>query len=116
MLTHEKVAILPHTKMLLSLRNNTLSNEEAIADLVDNSLDQDVGSTTIHITKDPNCLTIADNGRGMTKPLLIDAMALGSYGQETPTANDLGLFGIGLKNAAGALAKKLTVITKHEQD
>lgn len=113
---HVRVSIVPHTKMLLSLRNNTLSDEEAISDLVDNSLDQDVGATVIHITKDPNSITIADNGRGMTQHLLVDAMALGSSGQETPTANDLGLFGIGLKNAAGALAKKLTVITKHERD
>jgi hypothetical protein len=112
----DKVAILPHTKVLLSLRNNTLSNEEAIADLVDNSLDQDVGATEIHITKDASSIVIADNGRGMTRLLLVDAMTLGSQGQEVPTANDLGLFGIGLKNAAGALSKRLTVITKHEQD
>jgi hypothetical protein len=116
MSTLDKVAIVPHTKMLLSLRNNTLSNEEAVADLIDNSLDQDVGATVVHVTKDPKYLTIADNGRGMTRNLLVDALILGSQGQENPTANDLGLFGIGLKNAAGALGKKLTVITKHELD
>jgi hypothetical protein len=112
------VSIPPNTKMLLSLRNNTLTSEEAIADLIDNSLDQDVGATTIHIVlnKDFDFITVGDNGRGMTRALLVDAMTLGSQGQDSATANDLGLFGIGLKNAAGTLARKLTVITKHEQD
>jgi hypothetical protein len=111
-----RVAIIPKTKLLASLRNNTLSNVEAIADLVDNPLDLDVDATKIQITKHPEKIIIADNGSGMNEEVLNDAMRLGSSGKEDSTNMDLGLFGMGLKNSSLAIGRCLTVITKTVTD
>lgn len=94
-------------KFLASLRNNSLSDVQAIADLVDNSLDLDVDASRIEITKHDDVLTIADNGSGMTLDVLVDAMKLGSSGKDDPTDTDLGLFGIGLKNSSLAMGRRL---------
>lgn len=111
-----RVAIAPKTKLLASLRNNTLSNVEATADLIDNSLDLDVDASRILITKTATQLIIADNGSGMNEETLKDAMRLGSSGKDDPTNTDLGLFGIGLKNSSLAMGRRLTVITKSIDD
>src|ERR1700722_7506232 len=94
---HDLVEIAPRTTFLKSLRNNTLTNEQAVADLVDNSFENDVNSSKIEITKNPTQLIIADNGSGMMGGLLKSAMKLGPT--HNPAASDLGLFGVGLKNA-----------------
>lgn len=108
------VDIAPRTTFLQSLRNNTLTNEEAIADLVDNSFEADVNASCIHIEKNSKRLIIADNGSGMTGERLKEAMKLGPT--HNASTNDLGLFGIGLKNASMSLGRKLTLITKHYKD
>jgi hypothetical protein len=108
------VDIAPRTTFLQSLRNNTLSNEEAIADLVDNSFERDVNASRVSIDKKTNRLVIADNGSGMTGSALKEAMKLGPT--HIASMNDLGLFGFGLKNASMSIGKKLTVITKHTED
>ena len=107
-----RVPIMPKPKLLASLRNNTLSNFEATADLIDNSLDLDVDASRILITKNSDQLIIVDNGAGMNEEILKDAMCLGSSGKDDPTNTDLGLFGIGLKNSSLAIGRSLTVITK----
>ena len=108
------VDIAPRTTFLKSLRNNTLTNEEAVADLVDNSFEIDVNATWVAINKDANQLIIADNGCGMTGSMLKEAMKLGP--SQESASSDLGLFGFGLKNASMSLGKKLTLITKHAED
>jgi hypothetical protein len=108
------VDITPRTTFLKSLRNNTLTNEEAVADLVDNAFEIDVNASLVEITKSPNQLVIADNGSGMTSDNLKEAMKLGPT--HNPAASDLGLFGVGLKNASMSLGRRLTLITKHVDD
>jgi Histidine kinase-, DNA gyrase B-, and HSP90-like ATPase len=110
----ELVDIAPRTTFLKSFRNNTLSNEEAIADLIDNALEIDVNATKVEVIKSPNQLIIADNGSGMVQKTLLDALRLGPT--HNAAASDLGLFGIGLKNAPTSLGRKFTVITKHADD
>ena len=106
------VSITPATKMLNSLRSNTLNNEHAIADLIDNSLDMDVESTQVKIIKDGDRLLIIDDGIGMNYDVLVDAITMGSNGKNKPNAGDLGLFGMGLKNSSMALGRSLTIISK----
>jgi hypothetical protein len=108
------VDISPRTTFLKSLRNNTLTNEQAVADLVDNSFEIDVNASRVEITKSPNQLTIVDNGSGMTGAVLAGAMKLGPT--HNAAASDLGLFGVGLKNATMSLGRKFTLITKHVDD
>jgi len=112
----ESVNITPNTKLLASLRNNNLSNNEAVADLLDNAIDADVNAKNIYIIKNKDTFVMADDGAGMNRALLIDALKLGSAGREKPTITDLGLFGMGLKNAVLSLGRSTLIITKSEDD
>jgi hypothetical protein len=109
----ETVKIYPRPKFLYSMRHNTLSNEQAIDDLIDNCLDVDVDASRIDIYyKKDEYIALVDNGSGMNYKILEDAMKLGSAGRHRPNATDLGLYGIGLKNSATSLGKRLVVVTK----
>ena len=55
-------------------------------------------------------LTIFDDGIGMDRPDLINAMKYGS--KPRPSAASLGKFGLGLKTASTAFCRKLVVISR----
>jgi hypothetical protein len=86
----------------------------AVADLVDNSISAD--ATRIEITfgrpdgGHGRWLTIADNGHGMNRTQLAEAMRIGS-GTEYDE-NALGKYGYGLKGASWSQANVFTVVTK----
>jgi hypothetical protein len=86
----------------------------AVADLVDNSISAD--ATKIEITFGrPDAghgrwLTISDNGHGMNRAQLEEAMRIGSGSKYDENA--LGKYGYGLKGASWSQAKVFTVVTK----
>lgn len=111
------VDVYPRPKFLFSFRHNTLTNSQALGDLADNALDDDVSASRISfIYEKDKHLIISDNGNGMTLPVLTDAMRLGSAGKHLPKASDRGLFGIGMKNSSMSLGKSLKVVTKTEDE
>ena len=104
--------------LVISLRSIGYSFENAISDIIDNSIT--ANSTEISI----NCnwdginpyVEIIDNGIGMNYEELINAMVLGSKSKkEIRDRDDLGRFGLGLKTASFSQCKKLTVITKQNE-
>jgi hypothetical protein len=86
----------------------------AVADLVDNSISAD--ATKIDITfgrpdgGHGRWLTIADNGHGMSRAQLEEAMRIGSGSEYNE--NSLGKYGYGLKGASWSQAKVFTVAAK----
>ena len=91
----------------------------SLADLIDNSIS--AGSTEIKIYAEFNNLNssikIIDNGKGMSKDQLIQAMKIGSHNpSEKREENDLGRFGLGMKTASFAQGRKLTVLTNNGVD
>lgn len=114
----KRVIIAPKPKILLSMRSTGYDNYSAIADIVDNSLDTEVDSShiKIYISKDINSIVIADDGCGMSKDRLIDALSMGSDGEGEIKTEDLGKYGCGLKTAFSSMARKMTVITKTKKD
>jgi hypothetical protein len=86
----------------------------AVADLVDNSISAD--ATKIEITfgrpdgGHGRWLTISDNGHGMSRSQLEEAMRIGSGSEYDENA--LGKYGYGLKGASWSQAKVFTVVTK----
>ncbi len=103
-------------KLLDSLRYLGYDNMYAISDLVDNSID--AGARTIKITiegagKGDWIIQLADDGNGMTEPVLDQASRLGSETERNP-ATDLGRFGMGLVTASLSLGRRLTIITRAE--
>lgn len=86
----------------------------ALADLIDNSIR--AAAKKISITFQPDekdvIVRIRDNGKGMTKDELVQAMRPASANPEDPRdASDLGRFGWGLKSASLSQARVLTVVS-----
>ncbi len=102
-------------RLIESLRHLGYGNYEAIADLVDNSIDAEAQRISLKVQQKSGqpVLTIADNGEGMSESVLDQAMRLGSL-TNRDISSDLGKFGMGLVTASLSLARKCHVITKTE--
>ena len=103
--------------LLESNRNLGYSIEEAISDLIDNSITAgaSVISYELHWNKGKPIFLLKDNGKGMSNSdnELIDSFRLGSKNPlDDRDSNDLGRFGFGMKTASLSQARSLTVISK----
>ena len=101
--------------LMESTRAMGYSLESAVADIIDNSIAAD--ATMIDIQFSPYdvvpYVSILDNGYGMTKDEINDAMRYGSQSSlDVRDASDLGRFGLGLKTASLSQCRCLTVISK----
>lgn len=106
----------PKTKgLMFSFRAIGYSVETAIADLVDNCIA--AGAKTIHIYFDwsEKRIYVVDNGNGMEKERLIEAMNLANGDPTVIRSNtDLGRFGMGMKTASFSMGKNLLVISRKD--
>lgn len=102
-------------RLVESLRHLGYGNYEAVADIVDNSIDADSDLISIRIQSKNNQIqiSVADNGRGMTQAILDQALRLGSLTQRDLNS-DLGKFGMGLVTASLSIARSCHVITRGE--
>jgi len=88
----------------------------AVADIVDNAISAD--ATEIDITfREPDqghgrWMAITDNGRGMDRQQLAEAMRIGSNTEYEE--RDLGKYGYGLKGASWSQAESFTVVTRQQ--
>ena len=118
---NEREILLPPSASALieSLRGMAYTLSTAIADIVDNSISAEATAVRIRSLQDENGtngkIVISDNGYGMTREELIRAMALGSISpSEDRSVTDLGRFGLGLKTASFSQCRRLTVISKKD--
>jgi hypothetical protein len=104
-------------RLIESLRHIGYNNYEAIADLVDNCFDAEALSVFIKIAQRGGDyhITIADNGNGMDRETLDEALKLGSLTDRDVTT-DLGRFGMGLVTAGLSLSRRTQVITKQGEN
>jgi hypothetical protein len=89
--------------------------ESAIADLVDNTIDADVGTVDIdfHWNGPASYISVADDGKGITETELQTAIAIAERGPcLSRSAAELGRFGMGLKTASFSQASRLLVWTR----
>src|SRR5258708_22088730 len=105
----------PGAKRLIeSLRNMGYDTSTAIADLVDNSIAANASEIHVEIFAQkgsgPAAIVIADNGRGMDRDGLHEAMRFGAFQEYAP--DDLGKYGLGLKTASLSQCRTLTVSSK----
>jgi hypothetical protein len=99
-----------------SMRAVGYSLEAAIADLIDNSLSAKAKNIRVRFSPygEPY-VAIVDDGVGMSRDGLVDAMRHGSRNpNELRASTDLGRFGLGLKTASLAHCRRLTVITMRD--
>ena len=99
-----------------SFKNIGYNHYSAILDIIDNSVSARASKIWIEYTKDTNnslTVVIADNGFGMDREGLIEAMRIAS---SDPTLkrndSDLGKFGLGMKLASFSQTDKFSVISK----
>ncbi len=100
-------------RMAEGLRDTGYQFNTAVADVVDNSIAAEATCVEVELMMDFKgqiTLSIFDDGEGMDKDALINAMKYGS--KPRPSAASLGKFGLGLKTASTAFCRKLVVISK----
>jgi hypothetical protein len=100
-------------RLITALRQIGYSLEQALADLVDNSINAGARSVLIRFLHDGNeikAVAVVDDGAGMDKEGLQDAMRFGS--KETASVGNLGKFGMGLKLASLSHAQALSVYSR----
>lgn len=106
----------PNAKILIyAMQHLGYDNYVAICDIIDNSIDANASSIKIYISNKNNNfqIIIQDNGFGMTKEILDEALKFGSDTSHDEMS-DLGKYGMGLSTAGLSLADKTTVLTLHE--
>jgi hypothetical protein len=104
-------------KFILSTRDSGYkSTSSAIAELIDNALQSGARNIRISINASDAMsgtdtrIQIADDGTGMDKPTLVQAMRFGGSGRYNDRSG-LGRFGMGLPNASLAQARRVSVYT-----
>ena len=105
----------PNPKLAQTLQNGNYNINAATEDIIDNS--RDAGASIVDVVLDaPNlnkpleAITIVDNGCGMNKKTLSEAIR---YGADTDhDSNDIGNYGIGLKTAGTSQGNRIKITTK----
>jgi len=92
--------------------------QTAIADIIDNSISARAENVWIHYEwkGEKSWVTITDDGEGMDRETLVEAMTPGSKDPKSDREeHDLGRFGLGLKTSSFSQCKALTVISKKRE-
>lgn len=113
----EQITLEPIPSILIeSLRDIGYSFNSALADIVDNSISANASNVWIQaLPIDSFCLAVIDDGNGLFREDLKQAMRLGSSDPRQKRAlNDLGRFGLGLKTASFSQCRRLTVASVHK--
>jgi len=105
--------LIPSAKRLISsLRDMGYDFAQAVADVVDNSVEAGATLINIDVEFDGNdsWVRIADNGKGMKPDVLREAMRYGA--ERKYEEDDLGKFGLGLKTASMSQCQRLSVASR----
>ncbi|MHB8804377.1 MAG: ATP-binding protein [Coriobacteriia bacterium] len=110
----EVIDITPHQTLMPKLGKTGYSIPQAIAELVDNAIDARIeGSPLVVAVKiGKHGISVADNGTGMGRGNIHNAMILGMSAKE----NMLGEFGLGLKTSCTALGRRFKVMSSQLGD
>lgn len=95
------------------LRDTGYTVETALADIVDNSIAAEASVVVVDIFLEADgspVVRVADDGYGLDRDGVIDAMKYGS--SKRPDPKSLGKFGLGLKTASTAICRSLTLTSR----
>lgn len=110
----EQMELLPDAaRTIEGLRDTGYDYLTAVADIVDNSIAAAATKVVVRLSLAMDGeleVTVADNGSGMTRDELLNAMKYGSSIRANTAS--LGKFGLGLKTASTSVARQLTVVTR----
>lgn len=108
----ERVEVLPDKSLMPKLGQGGYSIPQAIAELVDNSIDARIEGKRLNvkITIKTSTITVQDDGAGMDAKTLQNALRLAHSEKE----GKLGEFGLGMKTACTSLGKRFDVRSSPE--
>jgi hypothetical protein len=108
----ETIDITPDRSMMPKSGKVGYALTQAIAELVDNSIDARIPNKflEIKIVLQSDFIKVEDNGSGMNRSEVHNSLILGHSDKK----NQLGEFGIGMKAACTSLGKRFTVLTSKE--
>jgi Histidine kinase-, DNA gyrase B-, and HSP90-like ATPase len=104
------------SKLIHALRFIGYTFEQAVADVIDNSVSAEARNVVLRFLTEGDRLqsfVIADDGNGMSEARLEEAMRFGS--QDDYDDRALGKYGLGLKLASLSQAATLEVLTRHNK-
>lgn len=106
----EFIDITPHRSIMCKISQTGYSVQEAISELIDNSIDArlEKEKLTIKVTINKEHIIIEDTGKGMNKSQAKDSIRLGYSSKK----EKLGEFGLGLKTATSFLGEEFVLKTK----
>lgn len=111
----EYVQSFPHpVRTMEGLADVGYTPQTAIADIIDNSIAAEADTVKVIISNRVTGSTvyIADNGFGMSKETLTQAM---NYGSPAQIANSkLSVYGLGMKMASSAFSRRFTVLSRKD--
>ena len=113
-----RIELIPSAKRLIrSLRDIGYEFVDAVADIVDNSVEAQatIISITLKFEGEDSYLTIADNGVGMSSKDIQEALRFGSN-RAYEDSDDLGRYGLGLKTASLSQCERLTVSARRGEE
>jgi hypothetical protein len=103
----EMLDVSPHVHFLNSMRSRNLGWEKALAEIVDNAFD--AGANRVKIASRNRLVEITDDGKGVS-----DLSATVASGKHNPSeSTELGMFGVGLKDAWHWAGTRMEVRTVH---
>lgn len=99
-------------RLINSLRDFGYELTQAVADLVDNSLDAGATEVRVDVQYDAerSWIRVVDNGKGMTPDELTEAMRYGA--ERDYEGDDKGKFGLGLKTSSLSQCRRVSVATR----
>lgn len=102
-------------RTIASLRDIGYDLPRAVADLVDNSIAAEATQVDVTLRFDgaDSWIRVADNGYGMDRATLLEAMRYGTEREYDP--DDLGKFGFGLKTASTSQCRRVTVASRRAE-
>ncbi len=109
----------PAKSLIFGIRSIGYHFVTAVADIIDNSVSAYATEIDIYSNPEENnaYFCFLDNGCGMNQEELRNAMKMGSDREgKVDSQQELGRFGLGLKSASFSQCKKLTVVSKQNDE
>lgn len=104
------------SRVIEGLRDTGYDFKTSVADVLDNSIAAKASVIDVRVAMDfvgDILVSVADNGCGMDRNGLINAMRYGS--KQRSDQSSLGKFGLGLKTASTAFCRRLSAISRHDE-
>jgi hypothetical protein len=110
------IELMPRASVMIeAMRDIGYSFDSAVADIIDNSIAAGAENILLRYgwEADLPWIAVIDDGRGMLRDELTEAMRPGSKDPRAERAtHDLGRFGLGLKTASFSQCRELTVLSR----